>query len=142
MLAAGEVGVSVAEHQAKHLAEAAIAFFDEIVQLRQAAQPVQWDQPGFQDYLRQHMRHELLDGITRRGLVPTSLPSETLRFMGGGSYAAFVDPENGGYEVPETAEWHTVYVTLEVPVRKPPIDREAAVRAGILGEEERAASPR
>lgn len=133
MLAAGEVGVSVAEYQAKHMAEAAIAFFDEIVQLRQVAQSMQWEQPGFQDFLRQNMRRELLDGITRGGLIPTSLPRETLRFMGGGTYAAFVDPEDGGYEVPETAEWHTVYVTLEVPVRKPPVDRQKAVRAGILG---------
>lgn len=132
MLAAGEVGVGLAEHQAKHIADAAIAFYDEAAAVRQVASPEMWRAPGFQGHLRQSMRHELLDMITRKGLVPVSLPRETVRFMGGG-YAAFVDPEGAGYEVPETGDWHQAAVMLSVPVRRPPVDREAAVKAGILG---------
>jgi len=36
------------------------------------------------------------------------------------------------HEVPEEADWQQVVLTLEVGVRVPPVDREAAVKAGIL----------
>jgi hypothetical protein len=130
MLAAGEVGVTVAEYQAKRMADAAIAFYDEIVQAREVASRHLWEAPGFQEHRRQSMRHKLLDGITRRGLVPVSLPHETVHFLLS-SFAGFQDPD-AGTEVPESAPWDMAAVTLDVAVRRPPVDREAAVRAGIL----------
>jgi hypothetical protein len=127
MDAAAKAGVNLYEHQAEALALAAISYFNEIVHVRQVADRHLWEADGFQDHLRQRMRHELLDGITRRGLVPVSLPREEVRFMAGG----FIDPE-GRCEVPEGADWQMAELSLEVKVRRPPVDREAAVKAGVL----------
>ncbi|SRR5216683_4822039 len=116
-------------YAAEAIARAAIAFADGVQQIRQAADRLQWEQEGFRDYLRQDMRYKLLYSITRQGLVPVALPQETVRYMTGG----ILDPENQ-HEVPGDldAPWQAVVLTLEVGVRRPPVDREAAVRAGVL----------
>jgi hypothetical protein len=41
-------------------------------------------------------------------------------------------PEVPAEAVEQGAEWETVILTLTVPVRRPPVDRGAAVKAGIL----------
>jgi hypothetical protein len=125
--AARHVGVTVEhDYQANAIAEAARSFADTVIGNRRAAARFQWENEGFRDYTRQDLRRELLDTITRQGLLPVSLPRETIRYTAG-------FPDAGGLrEVPESADWQTVIVEIEVGVRTPPVDREAAVKAGIL----------
>ena len=124
--AAAYVGVNVEhDYQAAAIANAARSFADTVVHVRQTAHRFQWEEAdGFRDYLRQAMRRELLDAVASQGLIPVALPSETLRYSAG-----FLD---GFREMPEDSGWQEVTVTLEVPVRTPPVDREAAVKAGLL----------
>lgn len=46
-------------------------------------------------------------------------------------FGDFEHPQNG-HEVPEDGPWDMAVVTFDVPVRKPPVDREEAVRVGGL----------
>lgn len=124
---ARERGFDIGEWGAHLMAEAACSFYDDVTVGRQIAHRPQWKHPGYREHLRQRMRHELLDLITRQGFVPVSLPHEEVRFVAGG----ILDPANM-HEVPESADWLTVVVTLECPVRRPPVDRKAAVKAGLL----------
>jgi len=89
MRAAGRVGAFIENYQASAIIEAALAYADETAQCRQMAYREQWEQPGWRDWMRQRMRHDLLDMITTQGLVPVSLPAEKIRYVAGG----FLDPE-------------------------------------------------
>jgi hypothetical protein len=124
---ARERGWGIGEYAARLMAEAACSFYDDVVTGRRIAHRPQWEHPGYRDHLRQHMRRDLLDLITRQGYVPIALPHEEVRFVTGG----ILDPGNQ-HEVPESADWQTVVVTLECPVRRPPVDRADAVKAGLL----------
>jgi hypothetical protein len=124
---AHRLGFGIPDYAAAACAEAACAHAEGVVQNRQMAGRLQWAEPGFREYLRRKMRHDLLDEMTESGYVPVSLPRETIRYMTGG----LLDPA-GTHEVPETGDWQTAAVTLEAGVRRPPVDRKAAVRAGIL----------
>lgn len=133
-IAASYVGLqNVDDWQAKAIAEAARDFADNVVGNTQMALRFQWEQPGYQDHMRQRMRHELLDTVTRQGLVPVELPSEKLMYRQGrfGLEGAEVPEE----AVNQGADWDEVQVMLRVRVRTPPVDRAAAVKAGILAGE-------
>lgn len=124
------------DYQARAVAEAALSYADTTVTSRRPARKDEWADEGYRDYLRQDMRHKLLDLVTRQGLIPVALPAETLKYMD-----RWFNPVTDDMERPEGipaeavkqgAEWETVILTLSVPVRRPPVDRAAAVKAGIL----------
>jgi hypothetical protein len=122
------VTVHMSDSQARALADAANSYWDQITYVGQAVPREQWEADRFREYLRQRMRNDLLELVTRQGFVPVTLPHETVRYVTGG----ILDPENV-HEVPESADWQMAVVILEVYVRAPPVDREAAVKAGVLG---------
>ena len=122
------LAVSVGDSQARSIANAANSYWDQIIDRRRAVPRQEWAVEDFREDLRQRMRHDLLDLVTRQGFVPVILPHETVRYVTGG----ILDPENV-HEVPESADWQMAVVILEVYVRTPAVDREAAVKAGILG---------
>lgn len=134
--AAAFVNVDLADFQAKAIAEAARSYADagELV-IRQSMRREQWTIEGFRDHVRQRMRHELLDTVTRQGLIPVDLPAESLKYMDRWFMPTddLERPQGIPAEAVEAgAEWETVILTLSVPVRKPPVDRAKAVKAGIL----------
>jgi hypothetical protein len=92
---------------------------------RQTVDRHMWENEGYRDYRRQTMRRELHEAVTSQGYVPVALPSETVRYL------KMAPPSFGG-EVPESADWDTVEIMLEVAVRTPPVDRAEAVRRGLL----------
>jgi hypothetical protein len=119
----------VGEWVARQLAEAAVGFSDSAVSVREAAPRELWEIEGFRDQLRRKMRWNLLDLVTSQGLVPVTLPAEAISYRAWGFTA---DEAAGSGEVPESANWTTVLVMMSVRVRIPPVDREAAVKAGLL----------
>ena len=84
-----------------------------------------WENEGYRDYHRQVMRRELHEAVTSQGYVPIALPSETVRYLK-------MAPPSFGAEVPESVDWDTAEISLEVAVRTPPVDRAEAVRRGLL----------
>jgi hypothetical protein len=114
---ARDFGLWLPDDQARALAEAACSFWEEIVYIRADATREMWGDRAYRETLRQMTRHKLLDVVTSRGLIPASLPQETVRYMAGWPGCG------NAREVAESAEWDTAQVTLEVPVRKPPADR-------------------
>lgn len=125
---AAQLGIRLIGYQAEELARVALASFRDIVTSRQLAYREQWQAEGFREHLRQRMRYALLELVTDQGLLPVELPTERIRYLMGSIY----DPSGPGREVPEEASWDCVAVTLEVRVRIPPVDRAAAVKAGVL----------
>lgn len=107
------------------IAREILAYADDQVGTIQVAPREMWENEGYRRHRRQAMRRELIEAVTSQGYVPVGLPTETL------VYVRMGPPWYGG-EVPESADWDTVKVSLEVKVRTPPVDRAAAVRAGIL----------
>lgn len=129
------VGLQVLSYQAEVLAEAAGIWASGSMEVRSAAQREVWAVEDYRAHLRQEMRFKLLDKITREGYVPVSLPAETLhytKFPYGGQQDE-ADPTPPPFSMPEGSDWDQVIVVLEVGIRRPAVDRAAAVRAGILG---------
>lgn len=122
-------GISLPGYAAQQIADAVLGYADNTVSVRESVEQRMWQSPGAQDHVLQHLRHQLLDEITSQGMVPTALPTAALRY---GSWLYGSDRPHRSSEA-EPAEWNTVEVTLTVPVRVPPVDRKAAVKAGILG---------
>jgi hypothetical protein len=138
-LAASFTGVRLDTWQAEKIAEAARSFAEDWLHIRRPLRRDQWADEGHREYVRQRMRFDLLDTVTRQGLVPVDLPAETLRYLGRWGFMLGDDPERTESipEVPaeaveQGAEWETVILTLTVPVRRPSVNRAAAVKAGIL----------
>lgn len=84
-----------------------------------------WEDGDCREFCRQEMRRELAELVTSRGYVPIALPAEALAYLK-------MAPPSFGAHVPEDADWDMIEVRLEVQVRTPPIDRAAAVKAGLL----------
>ena len=126
------------DHVLRDLVNAILAAADTVMEVRYTAVRQAWGREGLREHVRAEMRLNLLDQVTRTGRIPTALPVETLRYFLFPSY--FPPAEDGGVagtgEVPaeyvNDAEWQIVELRLWVPVRTPPVDRAAAVRAGIL----------
>lgn len=107
------------------IAAAVLGHADNRLGSRQTVDRHMWENEGYRDYRRQEMRRELHEAVTSQGYVPIALPSETVRYL------KMAPPSFGG-EVPESVDWDTVEIALEVPVRTPPVDRAEAVRRGLL----------
>lgn len=111
--------------QLELIAAAVLSHADNRLGECQAVPREMWENEGYLDYRRQVMRRELHEAVTSQGYVPVALPSETVRYL------KMAPPSFGG-EVPESGDWDTAEVTLEVAVRAPAIDRAEAVRRGLL----------
>jgi hypothetical protein len=132
----GVAGRQISDWQARMIAEAACGFAEQVVETTKTApREPHWEDPRFREHLRQEMRWDLLDMVTRTGRVPVSLPAEQVRYLRGFGLTAPPGSGAGTGGMEETGEdgpWDTVAVTLTVGVRVPPVDRAAAVRAGLL----------
>ena len=138
-IAARQVGSELAGYQAQWVAEVARTFAEGGSAVREACPRQMWEIEDYRQHVRREMRFRLLDELTSQGFIPVDLPSETLRYLGRWGFMAGDDleraegiPEIPAEAVEQGAEWETVILTLTVPVRRPPVDRAAAVKAGIL----------
>ena len=126
--AASRLGVQLSDYVAQAVADAVLDAADSILSTSESVPRHLWQNPDAQGHVLQQLRRKLLDEITGQGLVPTALPTQTLTYQ---SWRYGNDQPLRASET-EPAEWDTVEVTLTVPVRVPPVDRKAAVKAGIL----------
>jgi hypothetical protein len=123
-------GISLPGYAAQQIADAVLGYADNTVSVRDSVERRTWQDPGAQEHLLQRLRHRLLDEITSQGLIPTALPAVALRYA---SWLYGSDrPLPMRVSETEPAEWDTVEVTLTTPVRVPPVDRKAAMKAGLL----------
>jgi hypothetical protein len=111
--------------QLELIATAVLSHADNRLGSRQTVDRHMWQTAEYRDYHCQVMRRELHEAVTSQGYVPVALPSETVRYLK-------MAPPSFGAEVPESADWDTAEITLEVAVRTPPVDRAEAVRRGLL----------
>jgi hypothetical protein len=123
--AARFAGVEVDATTLELIATAVLGHADSRLGTRQGAPRHMWEIEGYRHHCRQAMRRELHETVTSQGYVPVTLPAETVRYLR-------MAPPSFGAEVPETADWDTAEITLEVPVRTPPVNRTEAVRRGLL----------
>jgi hypothetical protein len=135
-IAGRHVGVGLFDYQATYIAEVARTFAEGWLHVRHAMHREEWAIEDFRAHVRRKMRFDLLDTVTSQGFIPVDLPAESLKYMDRFFIAATDDlerPEGIPAEaVEQGAEWETVILVLSVPVRRPPVDRAAAVKAGIL----------
>ena len=132
--AARVVSLPILGYQAAAIAEAAGIWASGAAAVLQAVPRHAWEDDRGREHLRQRMRSRLLDKITREGHVPVSLPAERLYrtpFMPWMNSAD--DAPVPQYSMPADSDWEQVVIVLGVGVRTPPVDRQAAVRLGILG---------
>lgn len=123
--------LNIPDYIAREIANAVLSYHDNIVSVQQQGPSDVWDQEEhYRDHIRHDMRWKLLDGITAKGLLPVALPTETVHF-GRMEFGAepTVLPD---WAVERGDHGDTVVVRLSCKVRTPPIDREAAVKAGII----------
>lgn len=116
--------INIPDYIAEQVADAVLGYSDNRLEVRGTAERWIWQDPDGQAHILQRLRHQLLDTVTSGGYVPTALPTQTC------TYTSWRD---GGRTVAATEPWDQAEITLTVPVRTPPVDREAAVKAGILG---------
>jgi hypothetical protein len=121
-------GITVDDYVTQRVADAVLGYADNTMSVRESMPRHPWQDPGVQEHMLQQLRRKLLEEITSQGLVPTALPTQTLAYQ---SWRYGNEQPLRASEA-EPAEWDTVEVTLTVPVRVPPVDRKAAVKAGIL----------
>ncbi len=107
------------------IATAVLGHADNRLGSRQTVPRHMWEIEDYRDHHRQAMRRELHETVTSHGYVPIALPTETVRYLK-------MAPPSFGAEVPESADWDTAEISLEVAVRTPPVDRAEAVRRGLL----------
>lgn len=121
-------GFNIPSHVAEDLANAVLDHADQRVSVQDTADRHAWDIPAWRDDILQRLRRGLLDEITSHGCLPTALPTMIFTYT---SYQFGVRVPLQGWEG-EPPEWDQVLIKLSAPVRTPPIDRKAAVRAGLL----------
>ena len=122
---------------AEKIAEALLGYADHALEIRQMVIRETWDQEGFRDRIREEMRYRLLHEVITQGCIPSALPSEALRYFATPLiFPEWAGKDEPGGEIPpamaDRTDWTMVQVILAVPVRTPPVDRAAAVRAGVL----------
>jgi hypothetical protein len=113
-VAAAGHGHNLSRAAAEALAKAATGSADGTESVTQAIPRDVWES-GNREPLLNHMRHRLLDAVIVKGSVPVSLPKETVRYMRW-DYGDL-------HDVPESAAWDTVQVTLSVGTRAGDVDR-------------------
>lgn len=121
---------------AQKIADALFGYADSAFQVTEIMVREAWEQEGYRQRVRQDLRRKLFDEIAKQGRIPTALPSEAIRYLNGWAWLGG-DPDREGTEVPPDviangAPYERVQIILAVTVRTPPVDREAAVRAGVL----------
>jgi hypothetical protein len=124
-VAARFAGLEISRTALELIATAVLGHADNRVGSCQAVPRQMWEDEGYRSYHRQAMRRELHEALTGQGYVPVTLPSETVRYLK-------MTPPAFGREVPESADWDTAEIALDVPVRTPPVGRAGAVRRGLL----------
>lgn len=135
-------GIHLYTHVAAAIADAVLnTTADTVVSMREACAREQWEHDErYRDHVRAHLRRKLLDAVTSQGRIPTTLPVEELRHYDWRNWpmSRMTDEQTpDGAVVPDWAieqgaDWTHVEVSLTVPVRTPPIDRAAAVKAGLV----------
>lgn len=120
-------GITVYDYLAQDVADAVLNYASDTISVRDRCERHMWQSRDFQEHLLQRLRHRLLDEITTQGCVPTALPAQAIRYV---TWAGSEPPAQPGD--PEPAVWDQAEVVLSAPVRMPPVDRKAAVKAGIL----------
>lgn len=125
--------VALPQHVADQIVAAVLGYADSAYMVREIVVRQAWEQVDYRDRIRQRMRSQLLDEVTAQARLPVALPSEALRYLA----HPITFPGDEGREIPADAvsagaDYEHVEVTLAVPVRTPPVDRKAAVRAGVL----------
>lgn len=138
-MAAWHHGIDLAEHTARLITEVAQSFSDIVLHVRQSAFKHDWVIDGYREHIRHDMRHNLIELVAQQGYIPLALPSEVLMYMDQHYYPHLDDEEKAPRSrmvpagaIEQGAEWESVIIELSVPVRRVPVDRYAAVRAGIL----------
>lgn len=126
--------VNVPDSVAREIAAALLGYADSAIEVRQSYLREQWSNEQHRNHLRERMRWQLLNEVTKQGRIPAALPTEGIRYLSAPWHIA--DPDNAS-EVPaeavaQGAPYERVEVVLAVQVRTPPVDRAAAVRAGVL----------
>jgi hypothetical protein len=124
------------DYQAQAIADAARSFADSTVHVTRGVARRDWEDDQFRHYVRDKMRYDLLALLTKQGLIPVDLPAESVKYLDRWFNPDVHDAERVSGIPPEAVkagtEWETIMLMLSVPVRRPPVDRAAAVRAGIL----------
>lgn len=121
--------INIPDYIAEQVADAVLGYSGNMMSVRESIPRHLWQHPDIQEHALQRLRHQLLDEITSQGLLPSALPSHALVYQ---SWRYGSDQPLRASET-EPAEWDTVEITLTAPVRVPPVDRKAAVKAGVLG---------
>ena len=127
----------IADYQLAELAQAILATADSVSEVSKVATTATWQtDQGYRDYVRGRLRNELLDAVTRTGRVPTALPAEEIAYMRepaiGADRTAGAVPAEEFRGVLDPLEWPRMVVRLWCPARTPAVDREKAVRVGLL----------
>lgn len=127
----------IADYQLAELAQAILATADNVCEVSHTAKTATWQtEQGYRDHVRGRLRYELLDAVTKTGRVPTALPAEEIAYM----RMPLIGPEQSEGAVPaeefrgllDPLEWPLMVVRMWCPVRTPVVDREQAVRVGLL----------
>jgi hypothetical protein len=124
-VAARFAGVEISRSVLELIATAVLGHADGQLGLVKTFPREMWATEVFRDYQKSDMRWELHAAVADQGYVPVALPSEKTRYLKMGTPAL-------GTEVPESADWDTIEISLAVGVRVPPVDRAEAVRRGLL----------
>lgn len=127
--AARVVSLPILSYQAAAIAEAAGIWASGGAAVMQAFPRELWEDVRSREHVRQRMWWTLLDKITREGHVPVSLPAESLYRT---PFMPWADGTVPPQSMPADSDWELMVIVLKVGVRTPPVDRQAAVRAGIL----------
>jgi hypothetical protein len=117
---------------AREIAQALLGWADAALEVSEIVVKHIWAETRFEARIRQDLRTKLFDEVTKQGRIPTALPSWALRYLdvpqSFGSEGAEIPPD----AVAAGAPYEFVQVILAMPVRTPPVDRAAAVKAGLL----------
>lgn len=134
--AAGEVlwergrGYRVPDYILRDVVDAVFACSDGALDVKEEVTRDMWAEESVRQHVRNHLRLQLLDAITRNGHVPTALPTEEIGYatigFGAGHYTP-VPPK----AVEHGADYDVVVVRLWVPYRSPHSGRAADVQAGL-----------
>lgn len=121
---AKQYGVWLHGYIARDIADAVLATADEIVKVSEVLPRELADEA--REHVRTQVRRDLLIGCADQGVIPTRLSVITeVRY----DMASMREVPAGWPE--QYDRWTHWRITASVPVRMPPVDRAAAVKAGI-----------
>lgn len=116
----------VPDHVLREVVEAVLATADRIVDLKHIIVRQAWETERYRESERIDMRRRLLYDVADVGLIPTDLPTETLRYFTQPPWAGDPSASRGYGEVPADAveagtPWEWLQLCLSVPARIPAV---------------------